>query len=149
MSDKPDNDTVDKPTAPVEPPPTSPTNEPARGSAWSGRLLSLGNQVYATMALPLLSILLALIVGAVVIILTSALEPGKPIDFGLPLRAYAALFEGSLGGENGRVSTLVQATPLILAALGIGLAFKAGLFNIGGEGQFLLGAVACVAAAQL
>ncbi|CAN5753097.1 ABC transporter permease [soil metagenome] len=107
------------------------------GTAWS------------TLALPLVAIVLALVAGAVVIILTSALRPGSEIDPGLPLRAYGALFQGSLGSENARVSTLVQATPLLLAALGIGLAFKAGLFNIGAQGQFLLGAVAAVAAAQL
>jgi simple sugar transport system permease protein len=108
-----------------------------------------GGQIWANLALPVLAIALALIAGAVVIILTSALEPGKPMDFGLPLRAYGALLDGSLGSENGRVSTLVQAAPLILAGLGIGLGFKAGLFNIGARGQFLLGALAAVAAAQL
>jgi ABC-type uncharacterized transport system permease subunit len=112
-------------------------------------VLRAGRHVWATLALPLLAIVLALIAGAVVIILTSALEPGKPMDFGLPLRAYGALLEGSLGSENGRTSTLVQAAPLILAGLGIGLGFKAGLFNIGGRGQFLLAAIAAVAAAQL
>jgi simple sugar transport system permease protein len=112
-------------------------------------LLRAGSQVWAQLALPLLAIVLALIAGAVVIILTSALEPGKPMDFGLPLRAYGALLEGSLGSENGRTSTLVQAAPLILAGLGIGLGFKAGLFNIGARGQFLLAALAAVAASQL
>ena len=141
---------TDKPTAAPEPPPVSPTNTAGnRTDARLRRVRSIGNQVWATMTLPLLSIVLALIVGAVVIILSSALEPGKSLDFGLPLRAYSALFDGSLGGENGRVSTLVQAAPLLLAALGVGLAFKAGLFNIGAQGQFLLGAVGAVAASQL
>ena len=112
-------------------------------------LLRAGAQIWSQLALPLLAIALALVAGAIVIILTSALEPGKPMDFGLPLRAYGALLEGSLGSENGRVSTLVQAAPLMLAGLGIGLGFKAGLFNIGGEGQVLMAAVACVAASQL
>ena len=141
---------TDKPTAAPEEPPTSPTNTTGdRSDAITKRLMSLGGQVWSTMAMPLLSIVLALIVGAVVIILSSALEPGQPLDLGLPLRAYSALFDGSLGGENGRVSMLVQAAPLLLSALGVGLAFKAGLFNIGAQGQFLLGAVGCVAASQL
>jgi simple sugar transport system permease protein len=149
MSDNP-NQPADKPTVPPARPPASPTNTTGnRNDQLAGRLTSLGNRVWATMALPLLSIVLAFLVGAIVIILSSALDPERGLDFGLPLRAYSALFEGSLGGENGRVSTLVQATPLILAALGIGLAFKAGLFNIGGEGQFLMAAVACVGASQL
>jgi len=104
---------------------------------------------WSTLALPVLAIFLGLLAGAVVIILTSGLVPNHPFDPGLPLRAYSALFDGALGSDNGRVETLVQAAPLMLAALGIGLGFKAGLFNIGGRGQFLMGAVASVAAAQL
>jgi general nucleoside transport system permease protein len=143
------SDELDKPTAPPEPPPASPTNIGGPRNAVYERARSALRQAWDTLALPLLAIVLALVTGAVVIILTSALRPGAEIDVGLPLRAYAALFNGSLGSENGRVSTLVQTAPLLLTALGIGFAFKAGLFNIGGLGQFLLGAVAAVAAAQL
>ncbi len=144
------NKPPDKPTAPPTPPPASPTNITGNPrDAWLSRVRSFGDRIWSTMALPLLSIVLALVVGAVVIIMSSALEPGKPLDFGLPLRAYSALFDGSLGGENGRVSMFVQAAPLLLSALGVGLAFKAGLFNIGAQGQFLLGAVGCVAVSQL
>lgn len=127
----------------------SPQPAGLRDNAAVRLVLRAGGQIWANLAMPVLAIALALIAGAVVIILTSALEPGKPMDFGLPLRAYGALLNGSLGSENGRTSTLVQAAPLILAGLGIGLGFKAGLFNIGGRGQFLIGAVASVAAAQL
>ncbi len=109
-------------------------------------VMRAGAQLWAQLAMPLLAIVLALLAGAVVIIVTSALEPGQAIDFTLPLRAYGALIDGSIGSENGRVSTLVQAAPLILAGLGVGLAFKAGLFNIGGRGQFLLGGLGAVTA---
>jgi ABC-type uncharacterized transport system permease subunit len=111
------------------------------------RIRSIWPAVWSTMALPLVAIVLALVAGAVVIILSSALVPGHGFDPGLPLAAYRALFEGSLGTDNARVETLVQAAPLLLAALGIGLGFKAGLFNLGAQGQFLMGAVAAVAAA--
>jgi simple sugar transport system permease protein len=116
---------------------------------WSSRARSIISQAWSALAMPVLAIVLALIVGAVIIALTSALKPGASVDFGLPVRAFVALFEGSIGSENGRVTTLVQAAPLILAGLGVGLAFKAGLFNIGAQGQYLLGAVAAVAAALL
>ncbi|HXI45697.1 MAG TPA: ABC transporter permease [Candidatus Acidoferrales bacterium] len=105
-------------------------------------------QAWATLALPVVSIFLALLAGAIVIILSSALVPGHKFDLGLPLTAYKALFEGSLGSDNARVETLVQATPLLLTALGIGLGFKAGLFNIGARGQFLFGALFAVAGAN-
>jgi ABC-type uncharacterized transport system permease subunit len=102
---------------------------------------------WATLALPVVAIFLALVAGGVVIILSSALVPGHSFDPGLPITAYQALFEGAIGSENAQVETLVQAAPLLLAALGIGLGFKAGLFNIGGRGQFFMGALASVAAA--
>jgi simple sugar transport system permease protein len=140
-------ESADKPTAEPAATPPSSTSEPNSSSrSAASRVRSLGNQIWSAIALPLLAIVLALIVGAIVIILTSALEPGASVSLTLPLDAYAALWEGSLGSATGRVSTLVQAAPLILAGLGVGLAFKAGLFNIGGEGQFLLGATAAIAA---
>ena len=55
-----------------------------------------------------------------------------------------ALLEGSLGSFDAIVNTLVAATPLILGGLSVGLAFKAGLFNIGAQGQFLMGALGAV-----
>jgi simple sugar transport system permease protein len=137
---------TEKPTAEPAAVPSSTSSEPAAPERPQGsRVTRIGNQIWSAVALPLLAIVLALIVGAIVIILTSALKPGASIDFTLPFKAYAALWEGSLGSPNGRVSTLVQAAPLILAGLGVGLAFKAGLFNIGGEGQFLVGAISAIA----
>jgi ABC-type uncharacterized transport system permease subunit len=113
----------------------------ARGrSGWR----SLLRRVWAVVALPVIAIGLALIAGAVVIY-ASLLITGKPIEIGLPLRAYVALFEGAFGGLNGIVGTLAATAPLILGGLSVGLAFKAGLFNIGAQGQFLLGALGAVA----
>src|SRR5688500_14173636 len=117
------------PTAePAGAPPSSPAEPTSPSRSAASRARSLCYQIWIDNALPLLAIVLALIVGAIVIILTSAIKPGASISLSLPLEAYAALWEGSLGSPNGRVSTLVFATPLILTGLGIGLAFKAGLF---------------------
>lgn len=58
-----------------------------------------------------------------------------------PLAAYKALLAGSVGSVNGVSETLVRATPLILIGLGIAVAFRGGMWNIGGEGQFYLGAL--------
>lgn len=79
--------------------------------------------------------------------------------------AYAALFTGSIGdfgamfhalgtGNPGELvrafrpisETLVNTTPLLMAGLGIAVAFRAGLFDIGGQGQFILGATGAVLA---
>ncbi|HEY8297896.1 MAG TPA: ABC transporter permease [Candidatus Baltobacteraceae bacterium] len=63
-----------------------------------------------------------------------------------PLDGFAALFGGALGGPRAIAETLVQTTSLLLPALGIALAFRAGLFNIGAEGQLLVGGL-CAGAA--
>jgi general nucleoside transport system permease protein len=61
-------------------------------------------------------------------------------------RALAALWRGSFGTTSSFVSaTLVRATPLLLAGLGVAVAFRAGIWNIGAEGQLLAGAAAAAA----
>ncbi len=55
--------------------------------------------------------------------------------------AYSALIAGSIGGWGPITETTAQAAPLICAGLGVGLAFRAGLFNIGAQGQAIWGAI--------
>ncbi|TAM55648.1 MAG: ABC transporter permease, partial [Chloroflexota bacterium] len=100
-------------------------------------------QAWALLAIPVLAIFLSFLVGAVVIVLSSGLV-GKGFDLSLPITAYAALLQGSILSPTGLVETFVQATPLLLAGLGVGFGFKAGLFNIGAQGQFLMGAVGAI-----
>jgi ABC-type uncharacterized transport system permease subunit len=59
-----------------------------------------------------------------------------------PIEAYSALLSGSLGGQRPIAETLVSATPLLLAGLAVAVAFQAGLFNIGVEGQLVMGGLA-------
>jgi len=59
-----------------------------------------------------------------------------------PLAAYAALAEGAFGNVFGLTETMVKATPLLFAGLGIVLAFRARVWNIGAEGQLYMGALA-------
>ena len=59
-----------------------------------------------------------------------------------PVDGFWALFVGSLGGRQQIAETLVQTTALLFPALGITLAFRAGLFNIGAEGQLIVGGLA-------
>ncbi len=56
-----------------------------------------------------------------------------------PVDGFWALFVGALGGRQQIAETLVQTTALLFPALGVTLAFRAGLFNIGAEGQLLAG----------
>ena len=59
-----------------------------------------------------------------------------------PLTAYAQLVNGAFGSVSGITQTLVKATPLLLVGLGICIAFRASVINIGGEGQIIAGALA-------
>ena len=81
--------------------------------------------------LPFLATLAALLVGAVMLIFLGA----------NPFEAYRSLLEGAFGSPNAVADTIVKATPLLLVALGICIAFRGGVINIGGEGQLVVGAV--------
>jgi len=64
-----------------------------------------------------------------------------------PLMAYGKLFLGAFGSRFGLIETVVKATPLMLAGLGVALAFRCSFFNIGAEGQLYMGAFAATWAA--
>ena len=108
------------------------------------RSRTLVRDVWRLIALPFISILLALLMGAIVILGSEVIVPGRPFDVTLPLTAYSALFQGAFGTLDAVVNTIRAATPLVLGGLAVGLAFKAGLFNIGAQGQFLMGALGSV-----
>lgn len=94
----------------------------------------------AAATVPVLAVLLGLVAGAAVMVISNSLSTGVT-DITLPLRAYGSLLAGSLSGVDEIVRTVSEATPLILAGLSVGIGFKAGLFNIGANGQFLMGAL--------
>jgi general nucleoside transport system permease protein len=79
----------------------------------------------------LCALLCAVAIGGVIMLLTGA-------D---PLHAYGALLRGALGSPERVAASLARATPFIGAALALAFAFRAGLFNIGAEGQLLIGAL--------
>lgn len=83
------------------------------------------------LTLPFFAVVFGLLLGALLIIITGD----------NPLTAYRGMLQGALGGAEQFGRTLEKATPLILGGLAVAFAFKAGLFNIGGQGQLLLGAV--------
>ncbi len=81
--------------------------------------------------LPVIATLAALLVGAVMLLALGA----------NPIVAYTALIDGAFGSVNSLADTLVRATPLLFVGLGICIAFRGGVINIGGEGQFVAGAI--------
>jgi general nucleoside transport system permease protein len=82
-------------------------------------------------AVPVVSVVFALAVGAVFVLLSGH----DPID------AYVNLFRGAFGSPYDITETLIQTIPLMLAGLSVAVAFRTGLFNIGAESQLLVGAV--------
>ncbi|MDA8233359.1 MAG: ABC transporter permease [Clostridia bacterium] len=86
----------------------------------------------AGMVIPVISIALALLAGGVFLALS-----GKN-----PLEIYFTLFQSAFGSSYGFSETVVKAIPLALCALGVSLAFRVQLWNIGAEGQFYMGAMA-------
>lgn len=89
------------------------------------------------LVVPVIAVVVALLLGGLVMLAT-----GVTLD--AVGRSYGALFIGSLGSLNAISETLTAAAPVTLAALGIALGFRAGLFNIGAEGQMLCGGMAAV-----
>jgi general nucleoside transport system permease protein len=96
-----------------------------------------------TALVPLLAIVLGFALGALVVVLTGR----SPADM------FAALFQGltgvnlAAGSFNPRYpgEFLVQAMPIMLTGLSVGFAFRTGLFNIGAEGQLMVGSLAAIA----
>lgn len=81
--------------------------------------------------MPLVAVLLAFVVGGVILWFQGV----------NPLEAYRAMIVGAFGSKNGLADTLVKATPLLLVGLGIAIAFRGGMINIGAEGQLIVGAL--------
>ncbi len=64
-----------------------------------------------------------------------------------PIQAFSSMLQGAFGTTNATAETLVKAIPVLFVAIGICVAFRGGVVNIGGEGQMIAGAVAGVTAA--
>jgi general nucleoside transport system permease protein len=82
--------------------------------------------------LPVAGVVVALLFGALMLLFLKV----------NPLEAYTAMFSGAFGNRIGLIQSLVKATDLLLVGLGICIAFRASVINIGGEGQIILGAIA-------
>jgi simple sugar transport system permease protein len=80
---------------------------------------------------PVIAIVMAFVIGALIVLATG----------NNPVAAYSALLQGAVGGPTAIGRTLLNATPLIFTGLAVAVAFRAGLFNIGGEGQLFIGAI--------
>ncbi len=90
------------------------------------------------MSMPALATLLGFLGGAIIIFVTSG------GNFLTVVSAYQGMIDGAFFKTRGLSETLVATTPYIFLGLGLAIGFKAGLFNIGVEGQFYIGAISAV-----
>jgi len=81
---------------------------------------------------PFLGVFAALAISAVVLLMLKT----------NPIVAYSAMLQGAFGSISGLSQSLVKATPLLLVGLGVCIAFRASVINVGGEGQIILGSIA-------
>ena len=93
----------------------------------------------SNLIVPVLSIMMALLIGCIIM-----LALGKN-----PLTALQYLFIGAFGGKSQIGTTLTKATPLMFTSLCACFAYKCGVFNLGGEGQFIIGSIATYLVAYL
>lgn len=110
----------------VTPPPPQPL--PARRSAQARARLWAGLQ---SLLIPTLSVFTAVLVGSILILL----------DGRDPITAFEGLLHGAFVEPRGLLATFRNMTPLILSGLAVAFAFKSGLFNIGVQGQLIMGSI--------
>ena len=102
-----------------------------RSQASSGRSGRLNVGATVGLIVPLGAVVAALAVGAIMLLALGA----NPLD------GYRAMFSGAVGGTDNVADTAIKAMPLLLVGVGICVAFRAGVINIGGEGQIIAGAI--------
>ena len=117
------------------------------------RTTGVGTRLGRALLIPTLAFVTALLLGAVIIAITDVDilrlwgdDPGEAFRQTVTevSDGYQALFQGSIGSGRAWSETLFSATPLILTGLAVALAFQAGLFNIGANGQLHMGGMAAL-----
>jgi len=117
---------------------STPTANMAKPNAIQGptnQTSSRREKIWAAVSVPLVAVLVALLVGAIII-------ASNGVN---PLSAYTSLLRGAFGDLTAIGRTLEKATPLLFSGLAVSFAFKAGLFNIGAQGQLLFGGITAAA----
>ena len=104
--------------------------------AVQGRIIGR-TEIEDLVIVPLFAFVAALALGALIMLATG-------VDLPTIGKSYVALVKGSVGSVYALSETLTAAAPLVLAGLGLALGFRAGLFNIGAEGQVIMGGLAAV-----
>ncbi len=85
---------------------------------------------------PITSTIVAILCGFIIASIILAVAGYNPFE------AIAVMFQGIFARPKSVVNVIIKATPIILTGLSVGFAFKTGLFNIGAEGQYIVGTIA-------
>lgn len=153
--------TPSQPVAPAQPAPSGqPSGKPENDDRWNKAVRDI---MGGPVIISILAVVLALVVGAILIAATDPeVQKAAGYFFARPgdtfkaiwdsvSSAYVSMFQGAVynfrrptfaAGIRPLTETLMFATPLIVSGLGVALAFRVGLFNIGGQGQILIAAAA-------
>ena len=116
-------------------------------------ITGVGSRARSALLVPALAVLTALLIGGFIIAITDVdtlrlwgSDPAQAFADTIETvwGSYKALFQGAFGSVNAISETLFAATPLILAGLAVAVGFQAGLFNIGAEGQIVIGGMAAL-----
>jgi simple sugar transport system permease protein len=131
------------------PPPAAPPEPPAEGQL-GGSVAGLQSfyDRAGSALLPVAAALLAFLIGGIVVLITEK-------SIAAPFEAYRAIFAGTglswfiPGGDTAEEArdlqqTLLITTPLILTGLAVAFAFRCGMFNIGGQGQYWVGMLTAI-----
>lgn len=125
--------------------------QPPQRPPWMDRVTGVAESTGRALILPTLAFITALVIGALIIAFSDVENvPLLFTDTGAALGnmagevaiSYRALVRGAVGSVNAISESLFAATPLLIAGLGIALGFRAGLFNIGAQGQMFIGGIA-------
>ena len=101
------------------------------GGVIKKEILSVNLRSWAGALFPVLAFVAALLVGGVMLLILGA----------NPIAGFGALIDGAFGSLRALSDTAAKAVPLLLVAVGITIAFRSNVINIGGEGQIILGAL--------
>ncbi len=97
----------------------------------SGLVSEVGYQRLKLFLAPLIGAILALAIGGILIQLSGV----------NPFKAYQVMIVGAFGGSRQLTETILKATPLLIMGLGLTIAFRSKVWNIGAEGQYYIGAL--------
>src|SRR3990172_12262362 len=107
---------------------TTPPSSAASRRSWS--FIDIWS-AFQGLLIPVLSVVTALLASSLLLLLN-----GRD-----PVTAFEGLFEGAFLEPRGLIDTFLKMTPLVLSGLAVAFAFKSGMFNIGAQGQLIIGSI--------